>query len=62
MWHSSAHKIDPIKKAYQELSEKNQQLDGIINLSASPFHISKQSTRISRAKEIASALMHHLFT
>ena len=55
MWHSSAHNIDPIKKAFVELSTDDQKLDAIINLSASPFHISKQSTRVSRAKEIASA-------
>ena len=53
MWHSSAHSIDPVTNAFNEYVKNGKPIDAVINLSASPFHIGKQKTRIKRAKEIA---------
>jgi NAD+ synthase (glutamine-hydrolysing) len=55
MWHSSAHKIDPVSKAFDEFLRTKEEVHAIINLSASPFHIGKQKTRVNRAKEISSS-------
>ena len=53
MWHSSAHDVDPVDNAYQEFIQQGLGISGIINLSASPFNISKQQKRLQRAKEIS---------
>ncbi|MBH46621.1 MAG: NAD(+) synthase [Halobacteriovorax sp.] len=52
MWHSSHHIQDPVKELWQSHPE----LDLVVNLSASPYHISKSSKRLARAREIS-----HLF-
>ncbi len=53
MWASSFHEIDPCELMLQEVEAKNLKLDAIINISASPFEVSKQSKRIERAKNIS---------
>jgi len=55
MWHSSTHEMDPVKELY-ELKRNKLKFDGVLNLSASPFHIGKKEKRISRAKEISQIL------
>lgn len=56
MWHSSVHPVDPCEEMHKECSEKNIRLDGIINLSASPFDAEKIEKRLTRGKELS-----HLF-
>lgn len=53
MWASSVHHLDPVKELYQQINDQNLQLDAIINLSASPFYVSKKKQRLDRAKEIS---------
>ncbi len=53
MWFSSTHSTDPVKLLYDRVKEEQIQLDGILNLSASPYFIGKQAKRETRAKEIA---------
>ncbi|WP_372651452.1 NAD+ synthase [Halobacteriovorax sp.] len=53
MWMSSMHTTDPVKELFEEVQEKNIQLDGVINLSASPFYLGKDKTRLIRASEIS---------
>ncbi len=55
MWHSNSHEIDPVKELF-ELKQSNHKYDGVLNLSASPFHIGKKEKRIARAKEISEIL------
>lgn len=55
MWHSSTHSIDPVKNAFQEFKQTGLEIDAVINLSASPFNISKQQKRINRAKAISDS-------
>ncbi|MBK26345.1 MAG: NAD(+) synthase [Halobacteriovorax sp.] len=55
MWHSSTHEMDPVKELF-ELKQNKLEFDGVLNLSASPFHIGKKEKRISRAKEISQIL------
>jgi NAD+ synthase (glutamine-hydrolysing) len=50
MWVSSLHPVDPVKL----LAEKNQELDLVVNLSASPFHVGKEEKRLKRGKELSS--------
>lgn len=49
MWPSTTHKVNPINK-YLELDVE---MDGVINLSASPFHLNKTESRHQRATEIS---------
>ncbi len=51
MWPSSFYKKDPVREL-----EKISDLDLAINLSASPFHISKHEARLQRASEISNRL------
>lgn len=53
MWASSFHEIDPCQLMQQEMLEKNIKLDAVINLSASPFEISKHNKRLERARNIS---------
>jgi NAD+ synthase (glutamine-hydrolysing) len=53
MWHSSAHKVDPVKSFYNHLKEKKSSVDLMINMSASPFHCGKFEKRLARAKTIS---------
>ena len=53
MWHSSRHEADPVFSAIEESKSKKMRVDGVINLSASPFHIGKQATRVRRCFEIS---------
>lgn len=52
MWHSSHHAMDPVKELWQSYPD----LDLVINLSASPYHIGKSDKRLARGREIS-----HLF-
>lgn len=53
MWPSSVHELDPCKVMYDEVLEKKLNLSGIINLSASPFDVSKKKKRLERAQNIS---------
>lgn len=53
MWPSSVHELDPCKVMYDEVLEKKMNLSGIINLSASPFDVSKKKKRLERAQNIS---------
>lgn len=53
MWASSFHELDPCELMYEETKDKNLKLDGLINLSASPFEVAKKSKRLERAKNIS---------
>ena len=52
MWPNTGYETNPV----QELFERNEQYDVIINLSASPYNINKFGKRIKRASEISSQL------
>ncbi len=56
MWASSFHDLDPCKLLYKDVTEKDLELAGVINLSASPFGVGKKLKRIKRAQDIS-----HLF-
>jgi NAD+ synthase (glutamine-hydrolysing) len=53
MWASSFHELDPCELMLREAQNKNLKLDGIINLSASPFDAAKKKKRFERAKTIS---------
>jgi NAD+ synthase (glutamine-hydrolysing) len=53
MWASSFHDIDPCELMLSEVREKKIPLNGIINLSASPFEAAKKKKRFERAKNIS---------
>ncbi len=56
MWHSSVHSVDPCADLKAECDKKKLKLDGVINLSASPFDLDKIGKRLKRGKELS-----HLF-
>ena len=53
MWASSFHELDPCELMFEEAKKNNYQLDGVINLSASPFEFTKRKKRMERAKNIS---------
>jgi NAD+ synthase (glutamine-hydrolysing) len=53
MWASSFHHIDPVEELKTLVEHKKVQLDGVINLSASPYVIEKPKKRYNRGKYIA---------
>lgn len=53
MWFSSVHEVDPCELMEQEVQARKLKLDGIINLSASPFEVSKKKRRLERAQVIS---------
>ncbi|MGE3608535.1 MAG: NAD(+) synthase [Bacteriovoracaceae bacterium] len=53
MWASTFHQIDPCISMHQEAQEKKLNLSAIINLSASPYNVSKQNKRYLRAQNIS---------
>lgn len=57
MWHSTTHKVDPVA----QLEKLKIKFDGVINLSASPFHVGKKEKRIKRAKEVSHLLKAPFF-
>ena len=61
MWHTTVHQIDPIKRIQEEILEKNIRLDGIINISASPYGIGKKEQREQRPMKLLKPFKHHLF-
>jgi NAD+ synthase (glutamine-hydrolysing) len=56
MWPSNAHPIDPAFDTQKLLQKKNLDLDLIVNLSASPYHLNKAEKRIKRGIEISCSL------
>ena len=56
MWHSTQHQVDPVSEIHQQILSDNISLDGIFNISASPFAIEKQEKRKIRVKEISQLL------
>ena len=56
MWHSTTHSLDPIESIKKEIEENSISIDGIINLSASPYSLDKKESRHQRAKEISHDL------
>jgi len=53
MWASSFYKIDPCQLMIEEMKAKKIEVDGIINLSASPFDLDKDEKRKSRAQSLS---------
>ncbi len=53
MWASSFHAMDPCESMKNEMDAKNLKLDGLINISASPYGLTKQQKRLERAKNIS---------
>ncbi|MBT4792426.1 MAG: NAD(+) synthase [Halobacteriovoraceae bacterium] len=53
MWPSSFHELDPVNDLEKIVKAQNLSLNGIINLSASPFIIDKFAKRMDRAKQIS---------
>lgn len=53
MWASSVHEIDPCDEMIKEVKTKNLKLRAVINLSASPFEVSKRSKRLERSRNIS---------
>ncbi len=56
MWPSSLHHTDPAKDIETKLQSENIKIDGVINLSASPFRRGMTANRRERAKDISLAL------
>ncbi|RLA65549.1 MAG: NAD(+) synthase [Epsilonproteobacteria bacterium] len=56
MWPSNAHPLDPAYDIQLLLQKKKLDLDLIINLSASPYHLGKGEKRIKRGSEISGSL------
>lgn len=54
MWFSTFHDLDPIKLLEDTVQDNAVSLDGIINLSGSPYHLGKEEKRIKRAIEISN--------
>ncbi len=52
MWSSSFHKKDPVQLLAEHTNK--QQLDFIVNMSASPYSLGKNTKRLQRAQEISS--------
>ncbi|EQC43874.1 NAD(+) synthase [Bacteriovorax sp. Seq25_V] len=50
MWASDHYDVDPVSDLLKLCSGK--EINGVFNLSASPFHIGKESSRIARVKQI----------
>jgi NAD+ synthase (glutamine-hydrolysing) len=53
MWASSFHELDPCDLMLKEAQEKKIELDGVINLSASPYEVSKRTKRLERARNLS---------
>jgi NAD+ synthase (glutamine-hydrolysing) len=53
MWASNVHDLDPCELMSQEANKKSLTVDAIINLSASPFDVSKNRKRKLRAQNIS---------
>jgi len=53
MWASTFYHKDPVDALFQEVKHIDQNLDLIINLSASPFNINKDSKRLERSQYIS---------
>ena len=56
MWFSHLHDHDPIEDLKEKIEIENLNLDLIVNISASPFHLGKLDTRINRALAISQYL------
>lgn len=56
MWPSTHHPINPLADMTNHCKENEIQLDLVVNLSASPWHIGKDKNRIERANVISKQL------
>lgn len=56
MWYSEQYHIDPASELERAASEQGKCIDLIVNLSASPFHLRKEDSRIERIKHISNSL------
>lgn len=56
MWASSFHKLDPCEDLKNHLKKEKINLDVVVNLSASPFFVGKDSKRKERGMEISRFL------
>jgi len=56
MWMSSHHEIDPVQDLKDLIKQDNLNIDLVVNLSASPFHLGKDHKRQRRAIEISNLL------
>ncbi len=54
MWASSFYELDPVQDLLNSVESQKIQLDGIFNLSASPFVLGKVQKRIKRASHIST--------
>ncbi len=52
MWFSPHYDFNPVEKLHEISKDKS--LNGIFNFSASPFHLGKEKSRMTRAKEIST--------
>lgn len=53
MWASTVHEVDPCDEMLKEVKAKNIKMRAIINLSASPFEVTKRAKRLERARNIS---------
>ncbi len=53
MWASSFHELDPCDLMLKEAQDKKIELSGVINLSASPYEVSKRNKRLERARNLS---------
>lgn len=56
MWPSSHHPENPMQDLKQHIDSEGIELDLVVNLSASPFHVGKDDSRIKRASTISKYL------
>lgn len=56
MWFSHLHDIDPVEQLKDHFQKTKQKCDLVINLSASPYHLGKYASRITRGLEISQYL------
>lgn len=56
MWPSNVHETDPTLQIYRLAQLQKTKIDVVINLSASPFHITQPQKRIDRAADISKLL------
>ena len=53
MWHSASYSHDPVYELKKYADSHGKELDLVINLSGSPFNLSKHNKRLNRAKVIS---------
>ena len=56
MWHSTTHSLDPIESIKKEMEKNSISIDGIINLSASPYSLDKKRVATSEQRRSPMSL------